>query len=343
MSRSLDALRRHWLATVGIIGFLVVSLTVTLMVAGTLAGSGLGKQETYRAIFRDANGLDEGDDIRISGVRVGAVQKITLREDRRIEVEFSVKADQPVYQGSTASIDFLNLLGQRYIDLAAGTRGDRMPAGGVIPLSRTYDGLDLTALFNAFRPLFESIRPEAVNELALSIAQVLEGQHGTLSHLTAEVARLTQHLVDKDEVIGAVITNLGTVTTTMADHRQTFRNLMGQLDSLVGTIAANRNQIGETIVRVQQLSSAFGSLLEAGLADINRDVSALLRWAESFAKYNPRLAKALKDTQVLVNGYTKTLGMGSFLNTYVCDSSLQFAPAPPVPLELGSARSWRCR
>lgn len=341
MSRLMSTLGRNRWQVAGVAAFVVIALALTSLVAGTLT-QGVGDSRTYQAIFRDATGLKKGDDVRISGVRVGEVTSVRL-DHRLARVEFSVEDEQPVYVQTVAAVDFLNLLGQRYIALTTEKRGDRLAPGSTIPLSRTRDGLDLTALFNAFRPLFEMIKPEDVNELAANIVQVLQGEGPTIRHLTAETARLTSTLVDRDEVIGRVIQNVSVVMETMADHRTQFRSLIRELGSLTGAIAHNRRQIGDTIDAVSLLVTRFASLVDAGMASINRDISSLAAWATAFARQTPGIAGALKNTQELLTGYIKSLGIGSYLNTYVCESKLQVKGGPVIDLSTSSKNSRRCK
>lgn len=341
MSRTLSAISRHRLPVVGIAGFVAVALLLTMLVAGTLAG-GAGRGHSYHALFHDASGLRSGDDVRIAGVRVGRVEEVAL-DGAVARVTFSVSHDQQVYAGTTATIDFLNLLGQRYVDLDAGAAGEPREPGSTIPLSLTEEGLDLTALFNAFRPLFEMIRPADVNELATNIVQVLQGEGPTIQHLTAETARLTRHLADRDEVIGAVIRNLTLVMETMDDHRTEFRSMIRELNGLTGAIADNRAAIGATIDGLQGLVTEFGSLLRDGGDDVDRAVDALAAWTHSFAATAPRLAASLRATQGLLSGYVRSLGLGSYLNTYVCESKVKVGAGPTTDLSTSGERSRRCR
>lgn len=340
MSRLGGAIRRNPFEAVGVAAFAVLALVLTLLVAGTLAG-GAGEGRDFRAVFHDATGLSAGDDVRMAGVRVGKVEEVALH-GREAMVRFSVAKDQPMYQGTVVSIDFLNLLGQRYLSLEAPHRGARLAAGATIPRSRTRDGLDLSALFNAFKPLFDLIKPADVNELAGNIVQALQGEGPTLRDLGAQTARLTRTLVDRDQVIGAVIDNVSAVMETMDDHRAQFESLVTELDRLTTTIVKNRSQIGATIDAVQLLVTRFSSLLHDGMADVTRDIASLASWAASFGRQAPRIARALEDTQELVKGYIRSLGLGSYLNTYVCASHLQLEDGPPINLSTSSRHSRRC-
>ena len=94
----------------------------------------------------------------------------------------------------TAAIKYRNLVGQRYValDQGAGDLDPMLPPGGTIPLDRTTPALDLTALFNGFKPLFQALSPDDVNQLSGEIIQVLQGEGGTVDE-PAGPHRLADH------------------------------------------------------------------------------------------------------------------------------------------------------
>ena len=71
------------------------------------------------------------------------------------EVALEVDADVPLPAGVQATIRYRNLVGQRYIALTEGAGRAASPSteDAVIPLAQTTPALDLTMLFNGFRPL----------------------------------------------------------------------------------------------------------------------------------------------------------------------------------------------
>lgn len=345
MSRFVGMLERNRWSAVGVVAFAAGALLLTMLVAGTLVG-GSGPTQSYQAIFRDASGLIPGDDVRIAGVRVGKVQAVDL-DGANARVTFSVARDQRVYANSMATIEFLNLLGTRYVDLTAlpggGSQQPALPPGSTLGLSHTREGLDLTAIFNAFRPLFDAIRPAAINELATNVVQVLQGQGPNLRDLSEQTAVLTQNLVDRDQIIGSVMTNLTAVLETLDEHRKEFRSTVHELNDLTDVIADNRKEVGNTIDGLQNMVTSFASLLDDGGDSVNRDVKALAAWADSFSTVTPLIASGLLDTQELLTGYITTLGMGSFLNTYVCESSIKVTGGPAIDLAPTDVQSKRCK
>src|SRR5207248_8303757 len=108
----------------------------------------------------------------------------------------------------------------------AGRLDSTLQPGATIPLARTKPALDLTELFNGFKPLFQALSPDDVNKLSFEIIQVFLGEGGTINSLLASTASLTQTIASKDQVIGQVIDNLNTVLNTVNAHGAELSNLV---------------------------------------------------------------------------------------------------------------------
>lgn len=91
----------------------------------------------YTAIFKNASGLRAGQFVRASGVEVGKVSDVQLiNGGTEVEVHFDVDRSLQLFQGgSTASIRYLNLIGDRYLELKRG--GDDNTKLPPAPPSRT--------------------------------------------------------------------------------------------------------------------------------------------------------------------------------------------------------------
>ena len=173
-----------------LISFAVVTLLATGLLAATIANIGGVGGTQYKARFTDVTGLNVGDDVRVAGVKVGQVSAIDLVDRRLAEVSISVSTPQPLPATSTALVRYRNIVGQRYIalDRGAGSPTAAMQPGETIPLERTKPALDLTVLFNGFKPLFQALKPEDVNQLSFEIVKVFQGEGGTVESLLARTA-----------------------------------------------------------------------------------------------------------------------------------------------------------
>ncbi|MCX2968333.1 MULTISPECIES: MCE family protein [Streptomyces] len=324
--------------------FVLLTALTTAMLAVSISGRGTGDADTYRARFTDATGLIEGDSVRVAGVTVGKVTGIRVVDRRHAEVAFTVEADRDLPASVTASIKYLNLVGQRYLDLRRGgdAVGATLPPGGTIPLERTVPALDLTQLFNGFRPLFAGLSPEDTNALAASLVQVLQGEGGTVGELVRTIGSLTSTLADKDEVIGAVIDNLGDVIATVNEHEEDFTELVATMESLVSGLAEDREPIGEAVEGLSELATSTAGLLEDGRAPLKEDIRHLGRLSEHLADNTPLVENFLARTPVKMRTLGRLASYGSWLNLYLCQARLTGAESadgpPPTGLPVTEAR-----
>lgn len=337
--------RRHPGAVLGVIAFALISLVLTGMVAGTLSNATRGPTVRISAEFRDATGVAVGDDVRMAGVKVGRVVDTQLKGSLAL-ITFDVETSQEVTTSALAGIDYLNLMGQRYISLepGAGAPGTRpLRAGETIGVEKTRGALDLTTMFNAFKPLFDTLRPGDINELAENIVAVLQGEGNTLAKLIQQTAELTSSVVDRDEVIARVLDNLTLVSETANSHRTEIVALVTQLGTLTEGLAKDRVQIATALDDLHSLTTAGENLLAATGDPIARDLRALAQFSAYLAEQDPLLGSTVKNTPLQLGTYIRTLGYGSHLNVYVCQLYLQAAGGPKVDSIPGGRSSQRCK
>src|SRR6185437_4559188 len=130
--------------------FAVVLLLFTVMIFIVFGQLRFDRTHAYSAEFSNVSGLRPGQFVRASGVEIGKVGKVELVDGgKRARVEFNVDRDVPLYQSTTAQIRYLDLIGNRYLELkrGSGDGSDRvLSPGGFIPVARTSPALDLDAL-----------------------------------------------------------------------------------------------------------------------------------------------------------------------------------------------------
>ncbi|MFG3495626.1 MCE family protein [Streptomyces sp. NPDC047928] len=306
--------------------FAVVTVAATGVLAATIVNVSFTPKDTYTAVFSDVTSLEEGDDIRVAGVRVGEVEDIRIRPGGSggralAEVAFSVSRDRPLPIGTKAVIRYRSLVGQRYIALTEGT-GDgtkRLPPGGRIPLSRTEPALDLNALLNGFKPLFAALSPQDVNQLATEIIKTLQGEGGTVNSLLAHTASLTTTLADRDKLIGSVIDNLNSVLATVDQRGTRFAELIKQLQRVISGLAADRKPIGDSLAGVNGLAAATSGLLEDARPPLKDDIAELSRLTGTLKDHEKTVEGVLRRLPNKLDKLTGTASYGSWFNFYLCD------------------------
>ena len=175
--------------------FAVIMALLTVFLFFTFGQYRTGSTNGYSAVFTDASRLAAGDTVRVAGIRVGTVTDVSLQSDRKVLVEFDADRDIKLTSGTKAAIRYLNLTGDRYLDLIDGPGSTRlMSAGSQIPVDRTQPALDLDLLLSGLKPVIQGLNPQDVNALSQSLVQVFQGQEGTLDSLLAKTSSFTEHL-----------------------------------------------------------------------------------------------------------------------------------------------------
>src|SRR5262249_2821144 len=148
---------------------------------------------------------------------------------------------------TTASIRYLNLIGDRYMELKRGDSDKKLAAGSTIPVERTEPALDLDALIGGFRPVFRALDPDKVNNIAQSLITVFQGQGGTINDILDQTASLTSALADRDQAIGEVIRNLNTVLDTTVKHQQQFDDTVKNFEALITGLNNRKDPIASSV------------------------------------------------------------------------------------------------
>lgn len=306
-------------AALRLVIFAVVSGTIALLLYNTLVNTIGTSNVSYSAEFDDASGLHSGDNVRVAGVRVGRVDSVKL-EGATALVKFSVQRNQPVLRNTNVAIRYQNLIGQRYLAL--------MPGKGSAPLlepdsriakASTESALDLTVVLSGFQPLFDVISPDDVNRLSVSLVKVLQGEGDSILTLLKTTAELADRLASRDEVIGRVITNLGTVLTEVASRDGDVDALVGQLRRLVAATAADRDKIGGSIQALGSLTDATSALLRDVRPQLKKDLARLERVAGTYAKNSGAFAGAVQGLPIALGSFARTMQYGSWVNLYICN------------------------
>ena len=80
--------------------FAVVTLVLTGILAATVANTSFASADEYTAVFTDASGLQQGDDVRMHGVKIGQITALEVRDNRLAAVGFAVDRERSVPAGS---------------------------------------------------------------------------------------------------------------------------------------------------------------------------------------------------------------------------------------------------
>ncbi|CAA0136642.1 Uncharacterised protein [Mycolicibacterium vanbaalenii] len=306
--------------------FAVIMTVLTgclIMVFGNFRG---GSDSEYSAVFADTSRLKAGDSVRVAGVVVGAVDDVALQQDHKVVVTFGVDRSIVLTEGTQAAVRYLNLVGDRYLELQDAPGSARLLAAGAqIPIERTKPALDLDLLLGGLKPVLRSLNATDVDAFSFALVQILQGQGGTLESLFSRTSSFTAAIADNSAVVAQAIEKLNSVTTTLADNGQQFSDSVDRLQRLVTELAAERDPIGTAIEQLSAGTASVADLLADGRAPLAGTVDQLSRLAPLLDQDKERIDVALQKAPENYRKLVRIGSYGSFINYYFCAATIRLS------------------
>jgi phospholipid/cholesterol/gamma-HCH transport system substrate-binding protein len=299
--------------------FVVVTTLCTGLLVLIIGNVSFGGSKQYKAEFADATGVNKGDDVRIAGVKVGTVKNVQIVHRTHALISFTVADGTPLDKATHATIKYRNLVGQRYLALTDEIGdGATLQPGGTIPTAQTTPALDLTVLFNGFKPLFQALSPGDINALSYEIVQVFQGEGGTLDDLLAHTASLTQTLADRDQVIDSLIDNLNDVLVHVGSRDQQLTQLIETYKTFVHGLDRDKQPILDSLDQISALSDQTSDLVSGIRSPLVEDIKQLRTFAGQVAGQRQELDNALQIEPQKLNKIGATASYGSWFNFFLC-------------------------
>jgi phospholipid/cholesterol/gamma-HCH transport system substrate-binding protein len=310
-------------ATGTLIKFTAFALVMTILTAFLFlifSQMQTGSTNGYSAVFADASRLKTGDTVRVAGIRVGTVKGVSLQPDRKVLVEFDADRSIVLTTGTKAQIRYLNLTGDRFLELADSPGSTKiLPVGSQIPVDRTAPALDLDLLLGGLKPVIQGLNPQDVNALTSSLIQILQGQGGTLESLFSKTSSFSNSLADNSQVIEQLIDDLRTLLDTLSKDGDQFSGAIDRLERLVSGLSTDRDPIGEAITSLDNGTASLADLLGRARPPLAGTVDELTRLAPLLdGKHKDYFDATLQQLPELYRKLARVGSYGAFFPYYIC-------------------------
>ncbi len=134
---------KHNVIETGLGAVVIAVALVFLVFSYSTANVGAVKGYEVTANFSGIGGLGIGDDVQISGVKVGSVAKIDLDPQSYLaRVTMSIESDVQIPDDTAAFISSQSLLGGKYMALEPGASEEMLPPGGRILFTQAPQNLE---------------------------------------------------------------------------------------------------------------------------------------------------------------------------------------------------------
>jgi phospholipid/cholesterol/gamma-HCH transport system substrate-binding protein len=242
-----------------------------------------GEGARFTVVFTNVAGLNQGDPVMVSGVKVGRVEGVELVRTGRVNVTLSVERDQRPRIDASAAIAALDLLGAKFIDYSPGVREEPLPAD---------------------RPLAGTQKPE-LTDMATGVVQRANELLGNANTLVSEQLGVDLHntLVATQRAM-----NILSEAPDGPFVKQTTRTLaatervMARVDSILGSAAGSR--IDTLSANLAALTHHLGTAtvaIDTLLSRMNRGEGTLGRLATDTMMYHDLHGLSVSLTALLTD------------------------------------------
>ncbi|OBI89229.1 MCE family protein [Mycobacterium sp. 1245805.9] len=278
----------------------------------------------YSAVFADVSRLKPGDSVRAAGIRVGTVDSVELRTNTTVLVKFDADRGVALTTGTKAAVRYLNLVGDRYLELIDGPGSSRvLPPGAQIPIDRTAPALDLDLLLGGLKPVIQGLNPQDVNALTSSLVRVFQGEGDTLDSVFSKTSSFSNALADNNRTVENLIDNMHTVLATLVRDGDKFSGAIDRLERLTTGLSQDRDPIGAAIESLDNGTASIADLLRQGRPPLAGTVEQLSRLAPLLDQGKDQIDAALQKAPENYRKLVRLGAYGSFIQFYICGMTVR--------------------
>ena len=248
--------------------------------------------KTITAYFPTATAIYPGDEVRVSGVKVGTISGI---EPAGTETRMTLEIDSevPVPADAKAVIVAQNLVAARYVQLTPAYRegsGPTMDDGAVIPSDRTAVPVEWDEVKDQLMRLATELGPQtaesgtSISRFVDSAASALEGNGEKLRQTLAQLSGAARIFAEGSGNIVDIVKNLQIFVGALRDSKVQIVQFQNRLASLTSVVNDSRSD------------------LDAALSDLSVAIGEVQRFVAGSREQTTEQIRSLKEvTQILVD------------------------------------------
>ncbi len=296
----------------------VVLLGLVLAGVGVLVRNTVFRPHTITAYFTTVTAIYPGDEVRVSGVKVGNIKSIQP-QGTVVKMTLGVDKNVPIPANAKAVVVASNLVAARYVQLtpAYRTSGPVMPDGAVIPVERTAVPVEWDEVKTQLMRLATDLGPKSgvsdtsVGRFIDSAANALDGNGDKLRQTLNQLSGVGRILANGSGNIVDIIKGLQTFVTALRDSNTQIVQFNDRLATLTSVVNDSKSD------------------LDAALTDLSTAVGEVQRFiAGTRDQTSEQIARLADVTQILVDQHmalenilhTSPNALGNFFNDYNADT-----------------------
>ncbi|MEZ0052326.1 phospholipid/cholesterol/gamma-HCH transport system substrate-binding protein [Mycobacterium sp. MAA66] len=269
----------------------------------------------YQAEFSEAGGIAIGNQVTMSGIKVGTVSDISLRDGNAV-VTFTTEGKYPLGSQTTAHIRTGSLLGERVLTLEPAGSGTMRP-NDVIPVTRTSSPYSLTDAVTDLTTDTAGTDTASLNQSLDTLSATLDQIAPKLGPTFDGLSRLSRSLNSRNESLGGLLKSAAEVTSVLSQRSGQLNTLILDANDLLGVLNDRREAIVALLANTSAVSKQLSGLVHDNQKELAPTLERLNRVTEVLEKNRDNITKILPDLRKFMLSQGETLANGPYYNAYV--------------------------
>ena len=268
----------------------------------------------YHAEFSDASGLRKGNIVQVAGIRVGRVNAVRI-DGNKVIVDFDVH-DAELGPKTKASVQVLNLLGEKYLELTPQGSGD-LRSGGTIPLARTDAGYDIVGTLSTLTTKTEEIDTDQLSTALSTMAGTLKSAAPEVRSSFSGLSRISKTIASRDEDLEVLLKRANNVTKLLDQRKGDLVTLMKEGDLVFKELIARREAIHTLLVNARALAEQLRGLAAENQKQIGPALAELGKTTKFLTDREKLLRETIRDLGPYASILINIIGTGPWFDAYV--------------------------
>lgn len=292
----------------------------------------LRNNHVITAEFAEAGGLKGGDEVRVSGAKIGTVTGVRL-DHGLVTAKLALNHGVPRLGDRTrAAIVTVTLLGRMAVQLTPEGTGD-MKAGDVIPLSRSSAPYDLNSDLKGLTDKATNIDKQSLSGALDQVTAAFANTPGDINQALTGVEKLSRSVGDNDNALESLLARAKDVTGTLAAHNTELTDLLTTGSSLLTQLDARQQVIVSLLHSAHSLADQLravikenGKLVTPALTELNKVIDLL-------NENQSNVQKTITGLRNYAIAFNEAIATGPFFDAYIQNLT---APGSLVPVLSGA-------
>ncbi|MDF2583989.1 MAG: mammalian cell entry protein [Mycobacterium sp.] len=292
----------------GILGIFVVACLV-LVSFGYTGLPWYPQGRDYEAYFSDAGGISPGNDVAVSGIKVGSVTAVSLAGDQA-KVGFTVDRNIKVGNQTLVAIKTDTVLGQKSLSVTPGGSGDST----VIPIGRTTTPYTLNTALQDLGGNVSALDKPKFEQALHTLTDTLRDATPQLRGALDGVANLSRSLNKRDQALEELLLHAKNVSDTLAQRAGQVNQLITDGNQLFAALDERRQALSTLIAGIDDVSHQLSGFV----ADNKREFLPVLQRLDAvmanLLERKEHIGEALKRLPPYATALAEVVGNGPGFN-----------------------------